>query len=263
LLAPPGFITGTPEGAYRGLNPTTKAVLAACEAVIAFGVRGWTGGALVLVVAIGCAVYARIARRLVPLLLATVPLLVSILLINTFFFPGAHDTIVQIGPFEPTWTGLEAASQAAVRVIGFACSVLLFSLTTSAGDLTADLERRGVGRRATFVVNAAIGTVPRMLARAGEITEAQRARGLDTQGSIRRRVRGLIPLAGPLVIGALTDVEEQTMALEARAFTAPGRRTVLRTFPDGPGQRLVRWGLTLATVAVLILSVTGQLAFLP
>ncbi len=102
-----------------------------------------------------------------------------------------------------------------------------------------------------------------MLARAGEITEAQRARGLDTQGSIRRRVQGLIPLAGPLVIGALTDVEEQTMALEARAFTAPGRRTVLRTFPDGSGQRLVRWGLTLGTVAVLVLSVTGQLAFLP
>jgi len=230
---------------------------------VAFGVRGWTGGAVILIVALACAIHAQLGRRLVPLLLASLPLLASILLVNTFFFPGAHDVILPIGPFEPTWSGLEAASQAAVRVVGFACSVLLFGLTTSADDLTADLERRGAGRRSTFIVNSAIQTVPRMLARAGEITEAQRARGLDTQGSIRRRVQGLIPLAGPLVIGALTDVEEQTMALEARAFTAPGRRTVLRTFPDGAGQRLLRWGLTLGTVAVLILSVTGQLAFLP
>lgn len=259
----PEFVAHTPRGAYRGLNPTTKAVLAGAEAFIAFGVRGWSGGLIVLAITLACAAYARIARRLIPPLLATIPLLASILIVNTLFFPNAHDVIVRIGPFEPTWTGLQAATQAAVRVIGFACSVLLFGLTTSADDLTADLERRGIGRRATFVVNAAIRTVPRMLARAGEITEAQRARGLDTQGGIRRRIQGLIPLAGPLVIGALTDVEEQTMALEARAFTAPGRRTVLRNYPDGPPQRLLRWGLTAGTAIVLVLSITGHLAFLP
>jgi len=256
-------VTRTPGGAYRSLNPTTKAAIAAAEAFIAFGVRGWSGGAAVLVVTVGCAIYARVARRLLPLLLATMPLLASILIVNTLFFPGAHDVLVRIGPFEPTGTGLQAAAQAAVRVIGFACSVLLFGLTTSADDLTADLERRGVGRRATFVVNSAIRTVPRMLARAGEITEAQRARGLDTQGGIRRRLQGLIPLVGPLVIGALTDVEEQTMALEARAFTAPGRRTVLRTHPDAGGQRLLRWMLAIGTVVALLLSISGRLGFLP
>ena len=100
-------------------------------------------------------------------------------------------------------------------------SVALFGLTTSTDELVTDLERRGLGRRPIFILGTAIGTVPRMIERAREITEAQRARALDTEGRIWRRVRGLVPLAGPLVIGALTEVEERAMALEARAFTAP------------------------------------------
>jgi energy-coupling factor transport system permease protein len=108
-----------------------------------------------------------------------------------------------------------------------------------------------------------VRAIPRTAERAGEITEAQRARGLDTEGRIWRRVRGVVPLAGPLVLGALTDVEEQTMALEARAFTAPGRRTVLRPFPDSRAQRLLRWTVLLAGIALLAASVAGLLGPLP
>jgi len=259
----PGFLGRSAGSGYRGLAPVTKLVIALAEALIAFGVRGWSGPLLILVLVLVTGFAARVVRSFLPFLLATIPLLVSIVLVNTFLYPGATDTIVLLGPFHPTWTGLVAASQATARVVAFAMSVALLGLTTTTDDLMADLEQHGLGRRLTFVIGATVRMVPRMLVRAGEITEAQRARGLDTQGSIRRRIQGLIPLAGPLVIGALTDVEEQTMALEARAFTAPGRRTVLRTYPGGAGQRLVRWGLTLGTAAALILSVTGQLAFLP
>ena len=167
-----------------------------------------------------------------PFLLATVPLLISILLVNTLSYPGATDTIAQIGPFNATWTGLRWRSRSSLRVIAFALSVARLRPDDGVDDLLSDLERRGLGRRPIFVIGAAIGMVPRMIDRAREITDAQRARGLDTQGRIWRRVRGVVPLAGPLVLGALTEVEERTMALEARAFTAPGKRTVLRVLPD-------------------------------
>ena len=73
----------------------------------------------------------------------------------------------------------------------------------------------------------------------------------------------MVPLAGPLVLGALTDVEEQTMALEARAFTAPGRRTVLRAFPDSSAQRLLRWIVLVGCGALLAASVAGLLEAVP
>jgi len=259
----PDFVSRIPRAPYRSLNPTTKLVIAFAEAFIAFGVRGWTGPLVVLGVILACAVWAHIGRAFVPFLLATIPLIASIFLVNTFLYPGATDTIVVIGPLHPTWTGLVEATQAALRVVAFAMSVALLGLTTTAGELVSDLERRGVGRRLVFIIGAAIRLVPRMVSRAAEITEAQRARGLDTEGSLLRRARGLLPLAAPLVIGALTDVEEQTMALEARAFTAPGRRTVLRAYPDSGAQRLLRWVVALGTVAVLALSVSGRLEWLP
>ena len=259
----PDFVQQPPSGAYRRLNPTTKLVIAVVEALIAFTLRGWSGLLVVLAVVIATAVVARVGRAMLPFLLATIPLIASILLVNTFLYPGATDVIVRVGPLAPTWSGLEFATQAALRVVAFALSVAVFGLTTRFDDLVADLERRGMGRRIGFVLGATLRTVPRVVRRAGEITESQRARGLDTEGSIWRRARGVVPLAGPLVFSALSEVEEQAMALEARAFSAPGRRTVLRTFPDSPRQRAARWLLGALLAGVVVASVAGLLAFLP
>ena len=214
---------------------------------------------MVLVIVFATAAVSRVTRRMVPFVLATIPLVASIFLINTFIYPGATDPIGTVGPFTATWTGLTVALQATLRVVAFALSVALFALTTDADDLLTDLERRGLGRRGGFVIGAAIRTVPRMLERAGEIVDAQRARGLDTEGRPWRRVRGVLPLAGPMITGSLTEVEERTMALEARAFSAPSRRTTIRVLPDSAWQRVLRWALALLVVAVIVGTVTGRI----
>jgi energy-coupling factor transport system permease protein len=225
-------------------------------------VRGWAPPLVVLLAMLALVAYAGAFRRYLPYLLATAPLLISIILINTFLYP-ANDVAFTVGPLSATSSGLTAAGQATLRVLAFATSVALFALTTRTDELVDDLERRGLGRRASFVISTAIGTVPRMVERAREIVEAQRARGLDTQGGVRARLRGLLPLAGPLVLGALTEVEQRTMALEARAFSAPGRRTVLRPYPDSGLQRVLRWSLVVLTIVLLTAEVAGALAALP
>jgi energy-coupling factor transport system permease protein len=221
-------------------------------------VRGWTGPLLVLVILALTIVRARVGRRVLPFVLATAPLVASILLVNTFLYPGATDPIVRAGPLAPTWTGLTEAVQAALRVVAFALSVAVLALTTETDDLLADLERRGLGRRGVFVIGAAVRMVPRVAERAREITEAQRARGLDTEGRAWKRARGLVPLVGPVISGALAEVEERTLALEVRAFSAPGRRTPLHALPDSGWQRAVRWAVATATVVALALTLTGQ-----
>ncbi len=235
-------------------------MLAFGEAAVAFLVRGWTGPLLVLGVVIVTAAMAGVARRMLPFVLATIPLVISIVLVNTFLYPGATDPIGEIGPLRPTWTGLTVALQAMLRVVAFALSVAVFSLTTATDDLLTDLEQRGLGRRGVFVIGAAVRTIPRMIERAGEIVDAQRARGLDTQGGPVRRIRGILPLAGPMISSALGEVEERTMALEARAFSAPARRTIVRRLPDGRGQQALRWGLTAAVVALVVATLSGTLS---
>lgn len=255
----PDYVLRASHGGYPGLSPTTKLVIAFAEAAVAFGVRGWTGPIAVLAVLAMTAAAAGVARRMVPFALATIPLVISILLVNTLLYPGATDVITRLGPLAPTWSGLTAALQATLRVIAFALSAAILGLTTPTDDLLEDLERRGLGRRGTFVIGSAIRMVPRMGERAAEITDSQRARGMDTEGGLLRRARGIIPLAGPMIFGALTEVEEQTMALEARAFSAPARRTVLRTLPDSGGQRLLRWVLFLGAIAAIAAEIAGVL----
>jgi energy-coupling factor transport system permease protein len=63
-----------------------------------------------------------------------------------------------------------------------------------------------------------------------------------------------------MISGALSEVEERTMALEARAFSAPNRRATIRPMPDDPAERFLRWLLGLATVVLIAATVTGHLA---
>ena len=261
--AVPAFVARRAAGPYRGLVPSTKLVIAFAEALIAIGVRGWTGPLIVAGVVLACAAYAGVARRTIFVMALTLPLVISIVVVNTFGFPAAGDVIARIGPLTATWTGLSAAGQAVARVAAFALSVALFSLTTGIDELLADLERRGLGRRGSFVIGSALGMIPRIRERVAEVTDAQRARGLDTEGSWVKRLSGIVPLVGPVIFGALTEVEERTMALEARGFSAPVRRTALRTLADRPAERVMRWVIAVGALAILGLSIAGRLEALP
>jgi energy-coupling factor transport system permease protein len=253
-VALPDYIRRIPAGAFRGLNPVTKLVFAAACAIVAFGVRGWTGPAVVFAAVVVCGALSGSLRRMALFSLASLPLIASILVVNTFLYPGAHDQLARIGPLTATWTGATVALQATLRVVAFGLSAALFALTTAIDDLLVELERRGLGRRGAYVVGSALGAVPLTLERAREVADAQRARGLDTEGGPIRRARGLLPLIGPVVFGALGEVEERAMALEARAFTAPGRRTLLRALPDSSRQRLMRWLLLVGSVMAVAAS---------
>ena len=257
-MALPDYVTRQPSGFYRSLNPATKLAVAALEVVAAFVLPGWLGPGLVLLALAVVGIASRAIRDLVLIGLATLPLVVSIMVVNLFLLSGASDQIVRIGPLAPTWSGFWFGLLTTARLLAFSSAMALAYVTTPIDDLLADLSRRGLGRRAIFVVGAAVGMVPRTLERAGEILDAQRSRGMDTEGRIWRRARGVFPLAAPLVFGALTEVEERTMALEARAFSAPGRPTLLRVPLDKAVDRVLRWAAVLALVAVIGLRVAGR-----
>jgi energy-coupling factor transport system permease protein len=225
---------------------------------------GLLGPALLTLVAV--VVPALIGRILGPLLrtalLLTLPIAVSVLVVNLFFFPGGRDILFQVGPITATAEGLGFALETLARIGAISGAITLFYLTTPPSSLVLDLEHRGVSPRVAFVALAAVQTVPALVDRAATITAAQRARGLDTEGSIWRRLRGVLPLAGPVLLGSITEVEERTMALEARGFTRPGRRTLLWWPSDSPRQRLARWLLAVAVPAVIVARAVGWLRWL-
>jgi energy-coupling factor transport system permease protein len=245
--------------AYHRLNPLTKATLATVTAIGAVVLGGLVGPvALVGVAVVGPSVVAGVTARLVRTsLLLALPIALSAFLINLFFFPGGETVLVRLGPIVATAEGLSFALEIMARILAISGAITLFYLTTRPADLVLDLERRGISPRAGFVINASVQTVPAMVDRAGQITAAQRARGLDTEGSIWRRLRGVVPIVGPVILGSIAEVEERTMALEARGFTRPGRRTLLWSPPDSVRQALFRWALLAALVTLIVVRLSG------
>lgn len=223
------------------------------------------GGVVVplVLLAAGVLAPALAARSLSTLLrtvlLLTLPLAISILLVNLFFFPGAERVLVRLGPVTATLEGLLFAVEILLRLVVIGGAIGLFYLTTPPGEVVLDLERRGVPARLAFVANASVQTMPAMVERAAAITAAQRARGLDTEGSAWRRIRGVVPIVGPVILGSIAEVEERSLALEARGFTRPGRRTLLWSPADSAAQRAVRWLLVAGLLALAAARLTGVL----
>jgi energy-coupling factor transport system permease protein len=204
------------------------------------------------------AVIARVLSRLLRFaLIFSLPIAISALLVNLFFYPGGEQVLLRLGPLTATAEGLAFAIEILVRIAAISGAITLFYLTTRPAELVLDLEARGVPARLAFVANASVQTVPAMADRAQAIISAQRARALDTEGSLRRRVTGIVPLAGPVVLGSISEVEERSMALEARAFTRPGRRSLLWHPPDSGAQFAFRWALLVGFIGLVVARLSG------
>jgi energy-coupling factor transport system permease protein len=209
------------------------------------------------------AIAGRVLRRVLrTAALVTLPLAVAVGLVSVFTRPGVT-ILFQVGPFDATLEGLDFAARVVLRLFVMASALILFGSTTSPRAFVVDLERRGVSPRLAFAIGAVLDTVPAIATRAREVREAQQARGLDTGGSVLRRGASIVPLAAPVVVGALHHVEARSLALEARGFGRPGPRHLLWAPADTATERVVRWLLLVAVVVLVVAAAAGALPHAP
>jgi energy-coupling factor transport system permease protein len=193
---------------------------------------------------------------------APLAVILPIIVINGFFYPGSHDALFTVGPLALTAEGLEFGLPIAGRVLAAFGATVAFVISTRPDDLMETLVQRGTDPRLAFVILSAIQAIPRMLAKAGRILEAQQARGLPATGSPMTRARAVVPLLGPMIIGSLIDVRERSLALEARAFASGAPRTAYRVVVTRPiDVTVARLALCLLLLlpVVFVLRLAGQL----
>lgn len=246
-------------GWLHALHPLTKL----CGAALLIGATyllpwWWAPLAVAAVVAALAAATLGLAAIFRPVLIFMLPLLISLLLIQGLLFPPARTAPIALGPLVLWADGLRFAGLTAARLLALASSTLLALRSTHPADLVFVLTERGLPRSVGHVLLVALQLVPDMGARAAAVLEAQQSRGLEI-GNPLRRLAGLPALVGPLLVGALVDVESRAMALEGRGFYAPGRRTNLRRIPDSRGQRAARALMLLALAGLIVWRLLGAL----
>ena len=239
------------SGVHR-LNPLTKLALAGFLLVSGLVLPGvWTTYALFLLGVLPLALWGQVAN---PLLRAawkvTLPFAVSVFLIQGFLWPSGTP-VLWFGPFSLKQEGLLFAAASTGRIFMVVGSFLWLALTTRPDHLMTVLTQRGFPAGLAYIVVATIQIVPRLQARAVNIQDAQRARGLETTGSLGRRARAILPLVVPLVLSSLLDVEERALAVEARGFNRPGPKTSLVEIPEARWEPALRWACLLAALAAI------------
>ncbi|MDP4162113.1 MAG: energy-coupling factor transporter transmembrane component T [Bacillota bacterium] len=169
--------------------------------------------------------------------------LLTVILIQGLFRPGNATILFQAGPFTMYREGLLYASILSLRVINIVSSFMILVLTTSPSDLVDSLVRKGMSPRIGYVISSVFQIIPEMMAAMETITDAQRARGMETEGNLRVRIRAFFPLLGPVVLGSLINTKERAMALEVRGFNAKSPKTYLLDQKQYRFSTVIQWGI--------------------
>jgi len=241
------------ESGLHRLHPLTKLALAGFFLVAAVALPGtWLLYAAFVLLIVPLAAWGQVLRPLLRALLPIVlPFALSLLIIQGFFWSDGTP-ILHIGPLSLKREGLLFAARSTGRILVIVSSFLLLSLSTRPDALMLSLAQRGVPKSLSYIILATLQLIPRFQDKATTILDAQRARGLETEGALAQRARALLPMVKPLILGSIVDIEERAIALEARAFGRVGRKTSWLTLADSAGQRVIRWLVVVAAVALVV-----------
>lgn len=239
-----GFVPG--RSALHRAHPYTPLAAATAVLLAAFAVTTPAAVGVVVLVALALAllggVLGRVAR---PALLIALPTWTLLLVLHGLLGPGPFGSLAGIRVSEPGF--------ARALVLGGRLTAILVAFLTALGvvspaRLVEAMTARGVPFGRMYLLVSTLTLVPRLRERAARILEAQQCRGLALGGSPAARVRALVPLVLPLVLGALVEVDEQVLALDARGVTSGARRTSLDPPRDVAAERVLR--LALAAVVL-------------
>src|SRR5262249_23312204 len=180
---------------------------------------------VVLAILVALVLFAGVIRRLLALALAILlPITLLVLAVQSFANPSNHTLLFGIGPLTFYLEGLAFGAFNVLRIACLVSATFLFSFTTRPADIAEALMQRGLSPRIGYVVQSALQIIPQTLEMAVRIQDAQRARGLETEGSLPRRARAYLPLMLPLVLSSLVATQERAMSLEVRGFGLPVTR---------------------------------------
>lgn len=225
------------------LNPLTKLLLVVTNIVVAFvSPWYWTATLMFIFVVIPLSLWGKITKSFLKALLRLLlPAVVFLFVMQSFFYPGGQEVIFRVWFLSVTVEAVKVGYLISTRILVMVSSFILILLSTHPSMLMSDLVQRGLPSVLAYVITSTLQIIPQMRIKADLIIDAQRSRGLETEGKIIARIRALVPLVRPLIFGALVDVEERTIAIEARAFTSSLKKTSLVEIPDSSLEMFSRW----------------------
>ena len=210
------------------MHPFTKlcyiftAIVASLVAGKLWAFAAFIGISLVMLIS------GKIIRKVFQLIAFSFTILITIFLIHGLFNHENATLLFAAGPLKFYQEGMLYALRISLNVLNMLLAFAVFVLTTRPVELVEDLERIGFSPKIGYVVSSVFQIVPQMSGTMNTIMDAQRSRGLETEGALLTRAKSFLPLISPVVMSSLINTRERAIALEIRGFEAGQKKTYLR-----------------------------------
>lgn len=170
----------------------------------------------------------KLLKKALPLIAFSFTILLTIFIIHGLFHQGNENVLFSIGKIHFYREGLSYALHIGCNILNMLLSFVIFVLTTRTGDLVVALEKCGCPPKMTYIISSVFQIVPQMTSTMGTIMDAQRSRGMETEGNLLVRAKAFLPLISPVVMSSLINTRERAIALEVRGFEAGCKKTYLK-----------------------------------
>ena len=239
------------QKAILNLYPTTKFFIAMLLVAFAFISPGYMYAYAVLPICMLLAYLAGCFKEFSNLTIKALAVIVLfIVLLQAFFYPG-EDILWSYGMFSIKQEGIDFALALTSKIVAVASALILFFRITKIKDLISSLEKLGLSPKVTFIFLSTLQIIPEMLKSTFVIMDAQKTRGVETEGKLFTRIKAFIPILSPLILGSISSTEERVLTLESRAFSSKGKKTSLHKVEKTKHDNVIR--ITLLALLILLI----------
>lgn len=178
-----------------------------------------------------------------------------IFLVQTFIVPGG-DILWRLGVLRIGSVGLRTGVYLSMSIMTIAGAFIWLFQTTENKEITRALEKSGMNYKACYVFMSTMQMIDLLGRNSKTIMNAQRARGVETEGNIFVRAKAFVPSMVPLVLGAIISSEDRVLTLESKGFDVPCEKThILEVEKSGDEGKAMTLG-----IVMMVLIVAGRIA---
>lgn len=241
--------------AIHRLDPFSKIlyILVANITPLLFGGQIATAG--FILVSIVLLAIGKVLKRTAPMLGFSGLILITVVIIQGIFRQGNATPVFALSSVVFYKEGLLFALGILLNVFNILMSFSILVLTTKPSDMVETFVRMGMSPKIGYVLSSVFQIIPQMTETMATITDAQRSRGMETEGKLSTRIKAFFPLISPVVMNSLISTRERAIALEVRGFDSKQKKSFLTEVRKTRTDRIFKTIL----VAILILSLAGRL----
>lgn len=234
------------------MDPLTKLLYVIVSIAVTYTIANHLFVMGVLLFSLLMLMVGKVFRKMVPIFGVSLILIISIIIVQGFFHPENETVLYEFWGLSLYKEGFSYALLLTMRVLNMLSAFGILILTTKPDELIERLVKKGVSPKIGYVFLSVLQIIPHMQQSMQTITDAQRSRGMETEGNVLVRIKAFFPLIGPVVLNAINDTRERAIALEVRGFNSPNKQTFLNEAIHYRFQGIVQIGFVLVLLASIV-----------